>query len=83
MAETPKPNKPDAQKPDAVVDESLPAKSAGEYLLDSLPAAVKALVVEKVAAGLPLRDAIEVSRAQIAYDAALAASAKEKPAKAN
>ncbi len=60
-----------------------PQQSAGEFVIESLAEPLRVLVKEKVAAGLPLRSAIEVSRAQIAHDAAIAASAKEtKPATA-
>ena len=57
-------------------------KSAGEVVLESLPKEIRDAVLEKVAAGLPMRDAIEVSRAQIAHDAANAVSPKETTAKA-
>lgn len=57
-------------------------KSAVQVLLDELPADVRKLTEEKLAAGLPLRDAIECSRAQIAHDAAIAAPEKETTAKA-
>lgn len=59
-----------------------PAKSAGQMVVDSLTEPLRSLVVEKCAAGLPLRSAIECSRAQIAHDAAQAVSAKETTATA-
>ncbi len=67
----------------APVVNTAPQPSAGQTVLDTLAEPLKTMVQAKLRAGLPLSQAIEVSRAQIAHDAALAAAAQETNAKAN